>query len=209
MILALGSWVVDEAAHQRRCWGELLAADQFLCINVSSRQLTSRDFAPNLLSALRANNVPFAGFGVEVTETALAHDPPVAAASLHALREVGVRVLLDDFGTGYSSMSQLTALPVDLIKLDRSFISDIDQRPEGREIVDALIRMAHAAKLQVIAEGVEGPREAAVLRELHCDFAQGFLFARPSPAEEVSRRLGDLVCDSSLAACAGEPRGHD
>ena len=108
-------------------------------------------------------------------------DPEHIVATLAALDEVGVRIALDDFGTGYSSLSNLSALPIHQLKIDRSFVSGLGQRPESEALVSAIISLGHGLDLEVVAEGVETEQEARRLEELECDFAQGFLFGRPEP----------------------------
>jgi EAL domain-containing protein (putative c-di-GMP-specific phosphodiesterase class I) len=125
-----------------------------------------------------------------VTEAALMEHPAHAAATLGALRGIGVRIALDDFGTGYSSLARLQQLPVDVLKVDRSFVRDIACEDGARGVVGAVVALAHSLRLEVVAEGVETPQQLACLGELGCDVAQGYLFSGPVPAESLPALLG-------------------
>jgi EAL domain-containing protein (putative c-di-GMP-specific phosphodiesterase class I) len=122
---------------------------------------------------------------LEVTETALMKDATSAAAKLNALRDLGIRLAIDDFGTGYSSLAKLIHLPLDALKIDQSFVSELESSRDAEVIVTSIIAMAHAVGLVVIAEGVENARQLEILRRLECDQAQGFYFGRPVPPDEL------------------------
>jgi diguanylate cyclase (GGDEF)-like protein/PAS domain S-box-containing protein len=170
--------------------------DGDLWLNLSRRQFAAEDLPTRLSSLLVAHSLPPQRVTVEITETTLFDDPEQARATLTSLRDLGVRVALDDFGTGYSSLGELRDLPVDSVKIDRSFVSGVDRQDAAsqRAIVKAAIQMAHALGLTVVAEGVESAGEEAVVRDLGCDLAQGYFYGLPSPpestrsAEATSRR---------------------
>lgn len=164
----------------------------FLSVNVSAQHFRSPNFGERLLELLRAMSFPPERLRVEVTEGSLIEEPAHARASLFRLSEAGIRVALDDFGTGYSSLGYLHSFPLHVLKIDRSFIQGLDQdaSDSGRAVVQAVIMMAKALALEVVAEGVETPRQRLALAELGCDYAQGFLFGRAGPPELLSGRGG-------------------
>jgi EAL domain-containing protein (putative c-di-GMP-specific phosphodiesterase class I) len=125
--------------------------------------------------------------GLEITEGALMRNPELAIRTLHNLKDMGVRVLIDDFGTGHSSLSHLKRLPVDAVKIDRSFVSNVTTNPDDAAIATAIVAMAHSLKLSVIAEGVESAAQLEFLRDIECDEVQGYLISPPLPANELER----------------------
>jgi EAL domain-containing protein (putative c-di-GMP-specific phosphodiesterase class I) len=127
---------------------------------------------------------------LEITESALMKDAASALAVLNALKEIGVLLAIDDFGTGYSSLSYLQHFPLDLLKVDRTFVEELGTSSEAEEIVGAVINLAHALGLEVVAEGVETAEQLELLRSFDCDLAQGFLFSRPLPADEIVASFG-------------------
>lgn len=156
-----------------------------LWLNLSRRQFAAEDLPARLSNLLSAHSLASQRVTVEITETTLFDDPEQARATLAALRGMGIRVALDDFGTGYSSLGELRDLPVDSVKIDRSFVSGVDQ-PDAdsqRAIVKAAIQMAHALELTVVAEGVESSGEETVVRDLGCDLAQGYYYGLPAPPD--------------------------
>jgi EAL domain-containing protein (putative c-di-GMP-specific phosphodiesterase class I) len=138
---------------------------------------------------LARTGLPAHDLTVEVTETALMDDIDCVRASFERLRSIGVRVAIDDFGTGYSSLARLHRLPVDLIKLDRAFVTDIDERPEARGMAAAILQVSTAIGASIVAEGVETESEAATLVDLGYTVGQGYLFAKAMPIDDLSRRL--------------------
>ena len=138
---------------------------------------------------LRTTGIDPSSLCLEITETVLLEESELLGDTLRALRATGVRLVLDDFGTGYSSLGYLNRLPLDALKVDRSFVDGLGVEPRDSAIVKAVVGMAQALSLTVIAEGVEAPTQLAELRTLGCDLAQGYLFARPLPAEELGTML--------------------
>ncbi|MGY1617189.1 EAL domain-containing protein [Geodermatophilus sp. SYSU D00691] len=157
-----------------------------IAVNVSGRHLADRRVVADVRDALDASGLPAELLVLEVTETVLVDDP-VALAHLAALRGMGVAIALDDFGTGYTSIGQLRHMPVDTLKIDRSFISSTE--PGHHDLVALIIRAAHTFGLTVVAEGVEEPAQLAALRAQDCDHAQGYLLHRPMPAADAGALL--------------------
>ena len=187
LILRLGEWVLHAACRQAASWRAELADDAPLPVNVNlaARQVGDEQLCPTGAAAREQSGLDPADLALEVTETALVDDSEVPARNLERLREMGVRVLLDDFGTGYSSLSYLQRFPIDVLKIDRSFIARLGQEDSAEAIVGAIVGMGHALGIQVVAEGIETRTQAGQAADLGCDYGQGFLFARPTPAVDV------------------------
>jgi EAL domain-containing protein (putative c-di-GMP-specific phosphodiesterase class I) len=151
-------------------------------IAVSARQLSDPDLMLLVTSALARHGVPASQLVLEITETALMTDPVAAEITLSALAALGVRIAIDDFGTGYASLTYLQRFPVHELKIDRSFVESLVERPADRAIAGACVHLARALGLDCVAEGVETAEQRDVLLELGCDLAQGYLFSRPRPA---------------------------
>src|SRR4051794_2160055 len=186
LIVPIGAWVLREACRQVAAW-RAEGRDLWVSINVSARQLADPDLVALVEDSLRATGAPPSSICLELTETTILGSPDVAAETLGALRALGVRVALDDFGLGYSSLAHLRTLPVDVLKVDRSFVAGLRERVEDRAVVEAVLTLARRMELTVIAEGVETADQDAVLRELGCPMVQGFLYGRPGPAALVGQ----------------------
>ncbi|MCE4553732.1 putative bifunctional diguanylate cyclase/phosphodiesterase [Roseateles cellulosilyticus] len=185
IIIALGDWVIDEACRQVAEW-----RDQGLrlrvAINLSVQQLRQPEaLLQRLQHALQRNGMDASQLSLEITESVAMEDAGATERTLQRLGALGVSLSIDDFGTGYSSLSYLRRLPVSQLKIDRSFIQDLETSADARAIVKAVIELAHALGLEVVAEGVETTGQAAELRAKRCDKLQGYLFARPMPAAEL------------------------
>ncbi len=204
VICEIGRFVLDRACHQGRAWQEELAlAELTMAVNVSARHLAGPDFVTDVLGALHGSGFDAHGLVLEITESVLVPDMSGSVAKLAELRSHGVRVAVDDFGTGYSSLSYLRHLPVDIIKIDRTFVASLDpERPEAG-LAQAVVRIGETLSLQVVAEGVEREEERVALLQLRCHHAQGFLFARPLPADQVTVLLGARRAASELVAEGG------
>jgi len=209
LILPLGEYVLREACAQTARWrSEGVLPENFVTwVNLSGRQLSGAGIGKVVRSALEQADLPARYLGLEVTETALVHEGAAwerSKVELHALHEDGVRIAIDDFGTGFSSLGQLRHFPVDMIKVDRSFIHGMEEETKDAAIAANLVTLAHALGVLAIAEGIESDGQLASLRGLGCDLAQGFLFARPMPAGQVQHLLsgsfGDLIEPSSAVA---------
>ncbi|HEV8313259.1 MAG TPA: EAL domain-containing protein [Burkholderiaceae bacterium] len=189
LIVDIGGWVLDEAARQLVAW-RAQGVDGFaLAVNVSARQLRRGALLPQVERALVLAGAEAPRLEIEITEHTLVEDLQVNHQTLQALRERGVRVAIDDFGTGLSSLAYLKRLPLDKFKIDRSFVRELPSDPGDLAIVGAITAMSRALGLPVVAEGVETAAQREVLLRLGCDYAQGFLFGRPMPAEEFARSL--------------------
>ncbi|MDJ0962130.1 MAG: EAL domain-containing protein [Acidimicrobiia bacterium] len=184
LILPIGDWVLEEACRQMRSW-QMVGLDFTMSVNVSSRQLKRGDLVESVAHALDSTGLPPALLEIELTEGTLVEDTKLAAQTLEQLRAMGVRVSIDDFGTGYSSLSYLKRLPIDCLKIDRSFIRDITVNEDAAALSAAIVGLAQSLRLDVVAEGVETNEQLTVLEELGCTTMQGFLFARPLPADQI------------------------
>jgi predicted signal transduction protein with EAL and GGDEF domain len=187
LILQIGAWTLREACRQAHRWRARFGerAPLPVSVNVSARQLAQPELAGIVRQVLTDTGVSPADLAIEVTETALIEDSRVPAATLHELRSLGVRILLDDFGTGYSSLSHLQQFPIDVLKIDRSFVMHLGAGGDEGTIVRAIGAMASALGLEVVAEGVETAEQASAAHALGCGWAQGYHFARPGPAREI------------------------
>lgn len=187
LIEELGAWALLEACTVfAKCLSEGLNL-QHVSVNASMRQLHDARFLEDVGHALRVSGIPPGSLEIEVTESMLADNPTEAAATLNRLRDLGIRVAIDDFGTGYSSMAALSALPADVLKIDRSFVDGCDANPTTASVVEAIISMAHVLGKVTVAEGVETREQLATLRRLGCDFVQGYLFAQPLPGDALAQ----------------------
>jgi len=189
MIVAVGDWVLRKAAEDCRRWTRMGLGPLRIAVNVSAQQIRRRTFVENCLAAAAACNNGGYGLDLEITETGLLHDVEGASRKLRELRAVGMRVAIDDFGTGYSSLGLLSKLPVDLLKIDRTFISGLPEDSASGTLVSSIIGLASAFNLVAIAEGVETEEQLELLRKLKCNHSQGFLHSRPVPAEQLEQIL--------------------
>src|SRR5260221_5724844 len=180
LIVPLGNWVLSEACRQMREWRSIRDSDTLrMSVNVSSRQLTHPDFVSHVGRALQAADMSAAQLTLEVTESVLMDGIENAVSTLTALRQMGVQLSIDDFGTGYSSLSYLATLPIDALKIDRSFIERMSLETEGSEIVKAIFKLGQALSKQVYAEGIETAAQLTLLQELGCEFGKAFLLSPP------------------------------
>jgi diguanylate cyclase (GGDEF)-like protein len=189
LILPIGAWVLREACRQAQIWVEEGLPETTMGVNVSSVQFRNEDFLEDLFAALRESGLKPSSLQIELTESALMENPHVAAATLQTLREAGVQVAVDDFGTGYSSLSYLQKFPLDVLKIDQSFIRRVTADTDQMTIVSAIIGMGKKLNLRVIAEGVEATETIAFLKDQQCDEAQGFYFSQPVPAEQFAKLI--------------------
>jgi EAL domain-containing protein (putative c-di-GMP-specific phosphodiesterase class I) len=202
LIVPLGAFVLHEACAQTARWRrDATLPDGFVTwVNLSGRQLSAGGVSTLVREALERAELAPGFLGLEVTETALVqegHAGERARAELQELHGLGVRIAIDDFGTGFSSLGQLRSFPVDMIKVDRSFVHGIEHDAKDAAITANLVSLAHALGLLAIAEGIESDGQLTSLRELGCDLAQGFLFARPAPPEQIDRMLAEASAKAS------------
>ncbi len=188
LIGALGQELLAQACEQLAHW-QRVRSDVFVSVNLSARQLAEPDLAQRVAATLADAGADPAGLHLEITETVLLDDVERAVESLHQLKLVGVRLCLDDFGTGYSSLTYLCRLPVDVVKIDRSFVAGLGVSDRDSSVVAAIIGMAGTLGHDLVAEGVETTAQAGRLRALGCDMAQGYLFSRPVDAAAAAAML--------------------
>jgi EAL domain-containing protein (putative c-di-GMP-specific phosphodiesterase class I) len=196
MIVQIGEWILRTACTQAKAWQQA-GMPMRVAVNLSARQFHQGDLAETIADILRDLDLPSELLEVELTEGILMEDTSQTAAILDKLHKMGVQISIDDFGTGYSSLSYLKRLPIQILKIDQSFVRDIHTDPDDRAIVTAVIALAHSMKLKVVAEGVETPEQLAFLKEYACDMMQGYLFSRPVSGDDV---LSLLVSDKRLQA---------
>jgi diguanylate cyclase (GGDEF)-like protein/PAS domain S-box-containing protein len=183
LIHDVGRWALNEAVESYRRWRAAGLKAVCIAVNVSPMQLRNRGFVAEIREAIGNDPMAAAGLELEITESLIMEDIRVSIGSLRAIRALGVRIAVDDFGTGFSSLSYLARLPVHTLKIDRSFVIDMGQGPEGLALVSTIINLAHSMKLNVVAEGVETEEQARLLRLLNCDEIQGYWFAQPVPRD--------------------------
>ncbi len=191
LIIPIGQWVLENACKQLKTWGgDTHTRHVQLAVNVSIRQFRQPDFVARITQVLRNNEISTDMLKLELTESLVLDNINDTITKMHALREVGVRFSLDDFGTGYSSFSYLTQLPLDQLKIDRSFVRNIGVKATDAIIVQTIIGMAHNLGIEVIAEGVETEAQRDFLEKHGCSACQGFLFSKPVPIEEFEELVG-------------------
>ncbi len=190
LIVAMGNWVLQQACSTMAEWRKSLpaAAHAHVSVNLSARQLAEPEIVSVVAAALEASGLPAEALMLEVTETALIDDVNAAASLLAELQHLGIKLAIDDFGTGYSSLGYLKNLPLDVLKIDRTFIMDIVKERADKAIVEAVVRLAHAFDLTVLAEGVETAHQRDTLRGLNCDLYQGYLLSKPVDTNMVTFR---------------------
>jgi diguanylate cyclase (GGDEF)-like protein/PAS domain S-box-containing protein len=203
MIVDIGRLVLRQACEQAVSW-RFAERDLTLSVNLSARQLSSATLLEDVSSILDETGFDAASLVLEITETTIMQDAEAAVGRLSALKELGVRLAIDDFGTGYSSLSYLRKIPVDILKIDRSFVADLHDSTEAVAIVHSLIDLGRTLDLDLVAEGVELEDQLQELRSQHCNKAQGFLFARPLDAEQI-----DVMFDTCIAGRALHLPAHD
>jgi EAL domain-containing protein (putative c-di-GMP-specific phosphodiesterase class I) len=189
LILQVGRWVTQQAASQYGEWVEKGVQPPRIAVNVSPLQLRHENFVADVEHALNIAGPGNAGLDIEITEGVLMEQLDKSIQKLNAVRELGVRVAIDDFGTGYSSLRYLSRLPIDTLKVDRSFVAAMTENPDVMAIVSSIISLAHGLDLDVVAEGVETEEQRKLLRLLRCDQMQGYLFSRPVARDKMEEML--------------------
>ena len=191
MILPIGDWGLAEACSQIQKWREenICHPSLRVCVNLSARQFAREGLADRVEVLLRRFGISSRQLGLEMTESSLIPDAHTAMEVLGNLRSLGVSLLMDDFGTGYSSLSHLHRFPFDVLKIDRSFVSRITEGDQALQIVRTIVELARVLGMNVVAEGIEDLAQYELLRQLGCRYGQGYLFARPMPAEQIGRLL--------------------
>jgi predicted signal transduction protein with EAL and GGDEF domain len=204
LILPIGSWMIDEVCRQAREW-DRLGLDLEVAFNLSPRQLWQPDLLRNILHSVERSGVRPDRLVVEITESSALRDPAGATLLFARMSQHGLRLAIDDFGVGLSSLNRLREIPAEVLKIDRTFVSDISRSPGGAVMVQTIIQLAHNLGMRPHAEGVEDESERRFLLENGCDLGQGFLFSKPRPAEEIpgvyvrSRRVGMIPMSATAA----------
>ncbi|HEX8146149.1 MAG TPA: EAL domain-containing protein [Pyrinomonadaceae bacterium] len=193
LIVPLGLWVLNEACRQMREWQRLGLADEAvtMSVNLSGRQFSQADLIEQIASALRESGLKAANLKLEITESMVMENFDTAIGMLRQLRNLGVGLSIDDFGTGYSSLSYLHRFPIDTLKIDRSFVTQMTDNSENAEIVRTIVTLARSLDMAVVAEGVETADQLRQLGDLGCDYGQGYLFSRPVGAGQAAELLTD------------------
>ena len=204
LIVPLGTWILRDACKRAVVWQRGRPSHQplLLRVNVSARQLAKDSFRQTVSAIIKETGIDPAWLCLEVTESVLIEDPESSIRVLTELKELGIKIAIDDFGTGYSSLEYLRRLPVDCVKVDRSFVRGVPDNEEDVAIVNAVIELGHALKLSVTAEGVETVEQLGNLQGAGCDTAQGFLFYRPEPPEVIEQLFAGASAPSGEAPSA-------
>jgi diguanylate cyclase (GGDEF)-like protein len=189
LIYDVGRWALRKAIADYLRWRDAGLRAVRIAVNVSPLQLRNRGFVAQIEQLCAIDPRAAAGLELEITESMVMENIEHGIATLQAIRALGVSIAIDDFGTGFSSLSYLTKLPMDILKIDRSFVNDMTAGPDGISLVTNIITLAHSLKLTVVAEGVETEEQASLLRTLNCDEMQGFLFSRPVPGDVFESRF--------------------
>jgi len=208
IIVDVGDWVVQRAAQDLQDWLHAGLAPVRIAVNVSPLQLRLPDFAPSFLKALKGWSSEAAGLDIEITEGALQEDSAAEVRKLKLLRSAGVRIAIDDFGTGYSSLSRLSSLPIDTLKIDRSFIRQVPEEAAGKILVGTVISLARAFNLTTVAEGVETQQQLDFLWHVGCNQSQGYLHSKPVPGAEFAQLLEHGKGRMLLPAEGGQAQGR-
>jgi diguanylate cyclase (GGDEF)-like protein/PAS domain S-box-containing protein len=193
LILPIGEWILRTACQQLADWNEFIKADMKMSINVSTVQMKDREFANVLKNIIRETAIVPENLNLEITESLFIEDSDSHIFStLQNLREQGISISLDDFGTGYSSLSYLKRFPVNVLKIDRSFINEMTNNENDQLLVEAIINMAKSLKMKVVAEGVETEQQQMLLMQYQCNYFQGYYFSKPKSADEIELSLTNL-----------------
>ncbi|HYH40369.1 MAG TPA: EAL domain-containing protein [Burkholderiales bacterium] len=193
---------VRSACAQIRAWQQEGLTPVPVAVNISAKQFHQQDIAGVVMRALRDHDIDPGLIDLEITESTAMRNAEATSSTLHALKALGVRIAIDDFGTGYSSLSYLKRFPIDSLKIDRSFVTGLPGDRDDGSIARAVITMAHALRLNVVAEGVENAAQLAFLAAHGCDEMQGFYFSRPLPAEQFTALMarGEALPQIAVAA---------
>ncbi|MFQ5655263.1 MAG: putative bifunctional diguanylate cyclase/phosphodiesterase, partial [Planctomycetota bacterium] len=194
LIGALGEWILREACRQMKRWCDEIWTENpgYVSVNLSTKQFSRTNMARQIKEILAETGLDPRALALEVTESVIMLDPASAAETLSELRAMEIQISIDDFGTGYSSLSYLHEFPFDIVKIDRSFVGSLEPSGQQYEIVQAICTLAHAMGMKVTAEGVESEEQLEILRGLHCEHAQGYLFSRAVPAAQAAELIATV-----------------
>ena len=187
LIIALGEWLIFSVCKQIRVWQDAGLKEQNVSINLAPRQFKEQDLVTLFTRAIAENNIEGSSLSVEVTERTLIENVGDVESTLKKLRNMGIKVMLDDFGTGYASLAYLKDFPVDVVKIDREFISGIPDNPDDSAFVDAIAGLTHGLKLDLLAEGVETESQLSVLKSIGCQYGQGYYWSKALPGDEYEQ----------------------
>ncbi len=203
-IVSIGRWVLEAACHQAALWEKdpTMATVRSVSVNMSGRQLLDHNIVRDVREALEASGLTPTRLTIEITESVLMRDTETVLGQLTALKALGVSLAIDDFGTGYSSLSYLRRFPVDILKIDKSFVDNVAHN--GAELAKAIVNMGVSLKMHTVAEGIEDAYQAATLRQLGCNVGQGFLFSRPLPPQEFEA-VANAVHEAARGLVARAP----
>ncbi|MGK7889668.1 MAG: EAL domain-containing protein, partial [Leptolyngbyaceae cyanobacterium] len=184
-------WILQEACQQMRRWHTACAGHPplIISVNLSGRQFTQPDLVQNIKTILDQTGLEGKYLKLELTESILMDDVDAVIDTLNQMKQLDLQVSIDDFGTGYSSLSYLHRFPINTLKVDRSFVMHIDEMGEDHAIVETIITLGHHLGMDVIAEGIETAEQAQKLKDLQCEYGQGYFFAKPMPADEIETLL--------------------
>jgi EAL domain-containing protein (putative c-di-GMP-specific phosphodiesterase class I) len=185
LIVPIGSWVLATACAEVRRWHRMGLGPVGLAVNLSARQFQDRGLVETIRATVERTGLAPTSLELELTESVIMRDPVDTARRLREITALGIRLSVDDFGTGYSSLGYLRSFPISSLKIDRSFVRDLERDASGAAIPEAIVALAKSLGLKVVAEGVETRGQLAVLRRLGCEEMQGYLFSRPLPGDEV------------------------
>jgi len=202
LIEAIGEWALDEGCRQLKAWDDAGLGMPSVSVNISPLHFRTRDLQPAVVGALGRHGIEPGRLSVEITEGVVMDDCPIAIENCRALHAHGVRLSMDDFGTGYSSLSHLARLPVHELKIDRSFMRDLEDNDNVRHLVTAVIRIGQSLGLQVVAEGVETDAQRRFLQGLDCDALQGFLFSKALPPDELQIWVQTYAAEQGIRGAA-------
>jgi diguanylate cyclase (GGDEF)-like protein len=208
LIGPLGEWIIEDVCRQYRSWERAGVGPQRVAINLSSRQLNNPDLVRRVGDIVDDVGMSAESIIFELTENTVMQNAEGSVSMLHAFRELGIKISVDDFGTGYSSLSYLKRLPIDTLKIDRSFVFNVPQDSDDSAIVSAIVALAHSLRLDVVAEGVENEAHVAFLSRLGCDYIQGYFLGKPVSAEDTTQILsGDIQLLPPIAGSGGPEPG--
>lgn len=211
LIVELGRWVLNDACQATQAWSERIGRPLEVSINLSARQVEDEQLVSDVAAALAASRLPPVSLTIEITESILIRDVDAVLSRLTELKSLGINLAIDDFGTGYSSLSYLRLLPVDVLKIDRSFISGIESGAAENALVRSIVSLAQLLDLRTVAEGIEDPGQLDALRTMGVDYGQGYLFSRPMPPAGVAELLSKALADpaQSIRPTSRRTRGRE
>lgn len=192
-IVSIGKWIIDESLRCHAKWKEKYGYPMVMSINISAIQYKRKDFVNVIMDAVHKYNIEPSEVELEITETVLIDDLEEVKEKLQTLREYGIRISLDDFGTGFSSLAYLKGLPIDTLKIDKSFVDNIEGEDSSRVIIDSIVGLVNKLGYETVAEGVETEGQFTYLKNIGCDMIQGFLLGKPMPEEEIDKLLIKLL----------------